>query len=302
MIERVLVVGATGMLGKPVAEALRRRGLIVRAFVREQEKAERLLDAGYEFAQGDVADEASIRHALEGCQAVHVSLSGGMNPKTIDRVEYHGTANVASAAARANVEHLTYLSGGNTSDQPIVSDSYLPMTNITKSRAEDAIRRSGVPYTFFRSTMYMETLPQFVRGKRAVVFGKATHPFSWIAADDYAQLVVRALGNDQVKGKALFVKGPEALTIEQALTIYRKFLVPSLTITHVPLWSLTTVAAVSLSPTLREMAKSMRLFGTQPQPGDASECDRLLGPLTGTLEQWCLARRSMMQEQRRSSR
>ena len=225
-----------------------------------------------------------------------------MNPTTIEQVEYHGTVNVASAAARANVEHLTYLSGGNTSDHPIASDSHLPMTSIVKSRAEDALRRSGVPYTFFRSTMYMETLPQFVRGKRAVVFGKAPYPFSWIAADEYARLVGRALGNEQVKGKALFVKGPEALTLEQTLTLYRTLLAPSLTITHVPLWSLTTVATVSFSPTIHEMAKSMRLFGTQPQPGDASECDRLLGPLTETLEQWCRARSSMLQEQQKGSR
>ena len=74
MIERVLVVGATGMLGKPVVQALRQRGLIVRAFVRDKEKAERLLGAGYEFAQGDVTDEATVQRALEGCQAVHVSL------------------------------------------------------------------------------------------------------------------------------------------------------------------------------------------------------------------------------------
>ena len=68
-------------------------------------------------------------------------------------------------------------------------------------------------------TLYMETLPQFVRGQRAMVFGAALYPFSWIAADDYAELVVRALGNDRVKGKALYVKGPQDLTMDQAFTL-----------------------------------------------------------------------------------
>lgn len=290
MIERVLVVGATGMLGKPVAQALRRHGSVVRALVRDTEKAQRLLGSGYEFVRGDVTNEASLRRALDGCQAVHISLSGGMDPKNIDAIEYHGTANIASAAAAVGVAHLTYLSGGHTSDSPIANSPQLPMTSIAKSRAEDAIRRSGVPYTFFRSTMYMETLPQFVRGHRAMIFGAAPHPFSWIAADEYAEFVVRALGNDLVKGKALYVKGPQALTMDQALTLYRDHVAPSLTLTHIPLWSLNMLAAMSFNSTLQEMAKSMTLFGTHPEPGDSSECDRLLGPLTITLEQWCDAR------------
>jgi len=76
MIERVLVVGATGMLGAPVAAALRRRGLVVRALVRDAEKARRVLGDGYELARGDVMDGDALQRALDGCQAVHVSLSG----------------------------------------------------------------------------------------------------------------------------------------------------------------------------------------------------------------------------------
>ncbi len=292
MIERVLVVGATGMLGAPVAAALRRRGLVVRALVRDAEKARRVLGDGYELARGDVMDGDALQRALDGCQAVHVSLSGGMDPRAIERIEHHGTANVAVAAARAGVRHLTYLSGGNTSDTPLGDVPRLPMTSIAKSRAEDAIRRSGVPYTMFRATMYMETLPQFVRGTRALIFGAMPSPFRWIAAADYAELVARALGNDSVTGKALCIKGPQALTMDQALTAYRDRLVPSLKIAHVPLGLLDTAAAVSFNPTLREMAKTMRLFGAPTEPGDPSECDRLLGPLTTTLDRWCDERRA----------
>jgi len=102
--------------------------------------------------------------------------------------------------------------------------------------------------------------------------------------------VVRVLGNDLVKGKAVYVKGPQALTMDQALRLYRDHVAPSLTITHIPLWSLNMLAAMSFNSPLQEIAKSMTLFGTHPEPGDSSECDRLLGPLTITLEQWCDAR------------
>ena len=62
----ILVIGGTGMLGKPVAQQLKADGFNVRLLVRNPEKARKLLGDGYEFIQGDVDNVTSLGAALTG--------------------------------------------------------------------------------------------------------------------------------------------------------------------------------------------------------------------------------------------
>jgi len=49
----ILVIGATGMLGKPVAQQLKADGFNVRLLARNPEKAQKLLGAEYEIVKGE---------------------------------------------------------------------------------------------------------------------------------------------------------------------------------------------------------------------------------------------------------
>jgi hypothetical protein len=80
--DKVLVVGATGMLGRPVVERLSADGSGVRVLARDPESARSLLGKGVEYVGGAVEDGASLGRALEGCRAVHVSLKAGRSPGT----------------------------------------------------------------------------------------------------------------------------------------------------------------------------------------------------------------------------
>ena len=62
----ILVIGGTGMLGKPVAQQLKADGFNLRLLARNPEKAQKLLGAGYEIVKGDVDDSTSLRAALTG--------------------------------------------------------------------------------------------------------------------------------------------------------------------------------------------------------------------------------------------
>jgi uncharacterized protein YbjT (DUF2867 family) len=55
---RVLVVGATRQLGRPVASRLRDDGHIVRVLARDVRRARASLGAGFEYVDGDVGDPA----------------------------------------------------------------------------------------------------------------------------------------------------------------------------------------------------------------------------------------------------
>lgn len=66
---------------------------------------------------------------------------------------------------------------------------------------------SGVPYTIFRATWFMETLPLFVRGRAATIIGRQPHRLHWLAADDYARMVARSYRTPEAPGRALYLYG-----------------------------------------------------------------------------------------------
>ena len=106
MAKTILVVGGTGMLGEPVARRLRADGYQVRIFTRNVEKARAKFGAEYEVAAGDVEDQPSLLAALQGCQAVHINLDGGLDPD----LERRGAENVARAAGQnwCPAHHLAF--------------------------------------------------------------------------------------------------------------------------------------------------------------------------------------------------
>jgi NAD(P)H-binding len=70
----ILVTGAAGnvgSVGRRVVQALRRRGLPVRAFVhREDERAAALRDLGAEVVVGDLTHAEDVARAMDGCRRV----------------------------------------------------------------------------------------------------------------------------------------------------------------------------------------------------------------------------------------
>jgi uncharacterized protein YbjT (DUF2867 family) len=70
----VLVIGGSGQLGAPVVRRLLEDGFRVRLLVRASSPAPA---EGPEKVLGDVDDIDSLRRAITGCDAVHISLRGG---------------------------------------------------------------------------------------------------------------------------------------------------------------------------------------------------------------------------------
>ena len=212
----ILVVGGTGLLGEPVARQLLRDGFKVRLLVRDRRRARARLGGDFEYLEGDVGDASAVDRAVHGAAGVHLSLGAGGRPEELERVEHRGTAQVAEAASRHGVGRLTYLTGS------LVTEPYgdkLP-EHRAKLGAEDAIRRSRVPYVLFRPTYFMDNLPRHVQGKAAVVLGRQQRPLHMVAASDFARMVSRAHQVPASWGREFYVHGPEAVTIPQALELY----------------------------------------------------------------------------------
>jgi uncharacterized protein YbjT (DUF2867 family) len=70
--EGVLVVGGTGLIGRPVARRLLADGFLVRLLVRSTADARASLGADVDYVQGNVQDAESLDRAARGCVGAHV--------------------------------------------------------------------------------------------------------------------------------------------------------------------------------------------------------------------------------------
>jgi NADH dehydrogenase len=271
------------MLGRPVAARLHSDGYTVRVLARDPGRARSLLGPGYEYTEGNVAGISSLRAALEGCTGVHISLKAGASPGEAERVEHQGTARLAAAAAQAGVERVTYLSGC------YVSPGLAGHSEAEKAKlaGEQAVRQSGVPYTIFKPTYFMESLALHVQGRVAVVLGHQPHQLRMVAAADYAAMVSRAFRVPGAAGTSLFVFGPEPVSIPDALRFYCRAVGGGQPVITVPLPVMDVVNRAFMRGALSREISLMRLMQRVGEPAGGADAGDVLGAATTTLAQWC---------------
>jgi len=282
---RVLVAGGTGMLGAPVVRHLVQAGHRVRVLTRSAEKARRTLGPEIEVALGDVEDPPSLGAAVKDCQALHVSLRGADSWRSYQQVENLGLLSLLAAARTAGIRHVTYLSGAGRTK----GFEHLPPIEV-KLAAEKAIRRSGIDFTIFRATHFMESLDLFIDGERATILGNQPHRYRYLAARDFAVLVASALTTEGARGRVLYAFGPQAFTMAEALRRYLGALRPGMRMSQLPIPVAKLIGTVTFNRRLRFAAGLFEGFAVIGEEGNPEECDALLGKPRTTLDEWLQAR------------
>ncbi len=141
----VFVTGGTGFMGRPMVEALLRRGHCVRALVRAG--SERKVPAGCEAAAGDALNADSIAPLAAGTDTF-VQLVGTAHPNPAKGEQFRAVDFVAGcagadAAARAGIKHFVYVSVAHPA--PMMK-SYLAV----RSAVEEHIEKTGLNATILR--------------------------------------------------------------------------------------------------------------------------------------------------------
>ena len=208
--DRTLLVGATGMLGRPVARRLVKEGFAVRAMVRDRDRARAVLPPECELVAGDVLDEPSLADALAGVNAVYVNLAAPRSRRRRD-VEREGVPKIIEAARAAGVEHLLKISFMGV---PAAVDLWWQVMH--KAESEQAIVDSGIDHTIFQPTWFLESLVLFRIPGRLVLPRVPSAPVWWNAGDDFARQVAAALTVDTARNRCYVVQGPEPLSFQEA--------------------------------------------------------------------------------------
>jgi uncharacterized protein YbjT (DUF2867 family) len=275
MEETVLVIGASGRLGHPIAFALRENGFHVRVMGRNGERLHRLFDENFEIWIGDAADQSAVSQATEGCAGVHISVTHGPEEPNIVK-------NVLQAAKAHEVTRISYVSGTSVREE----NAWFPIVT-QKLYAENLIRESALKYTIFKPTWFMEMIPNFVKERMAVCFGKGDTKLHFLAVSDFAAMVAKAFATDETQDQSYRILGPEAISLYDAIDRCRAVLHPHIRkVTTLPFWVAKLAATFRRSDEMKFAVDLVRYF-EQVQEGEMpQEVVTILGKPQTTLDQW----------------
>ena len=301
---RVLLLGATGTIGRATLRALVRRGHEVVCFVRPfarvdaavEPKDTRTLPDRYSIRFGHVTDPISL--ASEGFRAerfdVLVSCLASRNgaPEDAWAIDYQANATALSAAQDAGVSHFVLLSAICV-QKPMLAFQH------AKLAFEKLLTESGLAYTIIRPTAFFKSLSgqleRVKRGKPFLVFGDGMlTSCKPISDDDLAEYIADCLEGESRRNCVLPIGGPgEAITPRQQAECLFGLLKRPPQIRHVPVALLDAIIGVLgvmgwVAPSLSvkaELARIGRYYATEsmlvlnPTTG---RYDSELTPSTGT--------------------
>ncbi len=111
---KVLITGATGFIGRAVADAAKKRGLELKLMIRSDKHIDQVKHLDYERVDGDLTDPDSLKKACEGVDAVfHVAAMFSMWVRDRDlllKTNVDGTRAMLRAALDAGVGKIIYTS------------------------------------------------------------------------------------------------------------------------------------------------------------------------------------------------
>jgi len=205
----LLVVGATGTLGRQVVRRAIDEGHQVRCLVRNARKATFLKEWGAEIVQGDLCAPETLPRVLEGITAViDAATSRPTDSLTIKQVDWDGKVTLIQAAAKAGVERFVFFSILGAENFPNV-----PLMEI-KRCTEIFLAESGLNYTILKPCGFLQGLiGQYaipILDGQAVWLTGDSSPIAYMDTQDVAKFAVRAIEIPETQNKSFPVVGTRA--------------------------------------------------------------------------------------------
>jgi uncharacterized protein YbjT (DUF2867 family) len=200
----VLVAGATGGTGRLVVQTLVKNGFHVRAFVRDVERAKKLLGSKIDYAKGDVREIESIKAALKGVTYIISAIGagpGGDAKNGPEFVDYRGVKNLCDAVSAGNLDQFVLVSSmWGTHEDHYLNKAF---DNVLKwkLKGEEVLRTSGVPYTIVRPG----GLTDEAGGQYEILFKQGDKDGGLITRADVARVCVAALEVPAARNKTFEV-------------------------------------------------------------------------------------------------
>src|SRR5256884_4243110 len=232
---KVLITGATGLLGGHLIQELQQRGDQIRALVLPVENAEKLIAQGVEVVRGDVTDANTLASAVKDIEII-IHLAGMMG---VDRpladyrlVNVTGSENLYRAAQSAGVRRFVHTSshtvyglgyGRFLTEKDALRPDPDPYS-ITKAEGDRLMRRlmlnSDVetvilrPGTFFGpgDRLHFGRMAQKVKDGKGLIIGKGDNALPFCYVTDVVQGVLLSGYHEKAPGNVYNITNDRPLT------------------------------------------------------------------------------------------
>jgi uncharacterized protein YbjT (DUF2867 family) len=270
----ILVIGATGRVGRHVVQQLVNRDANVRVLTRDASKAD--FPANVEVAQGDLLDIAALRNAFKGVSSLFL-----LNAVTGD--EFTQAIITLNVAREAGVDRVVYLSVFDA-DRAVNVPHFA-----VKFGAERMLEAMGFSATILRPSYFIDNEVMI----KDVIFNHGVYPMpiggkglAMVDARDIAEVAaIELIRRDQAAGKlpieTINVVGPDTLTGTEVATIWSDLLARPIVYggddpsgfeqnmaTFMPKWT---------AYEMRLMAERYVSDGMIPEQGDVARLTAILG-------------------------
>ncbi|MEA5617251.1 SDR family oxidoreductase [Cronbergia sp. UHCC 0137] len=230
----LLIVGATGTLGRQVARRAIDEGYKVRCLVRSTKRAAFLKEWGAELVRGDLCKPETLTEALTGVTAIiDAATSRPTDSLTIKQVDWDGKVALIQAAKAAGVERFIFFS---ILDAEKYQD--VPLMEI-KRCTELYLAESGLNYTILRLAGFLQGLiGQYgipILENQPVWVTGASSPVAYMDTLDIAKFAVRALNVPETQNQAYPLVGTRAWSAEEIINLCERLSGKEAKITRMPI-------------------------------------------------------------------
>jgi len=214
----LLVVGATGTLGRQIVRRALDEGHQVRCLVRSPRKAAFLKEWGAELCQGDICKPKTLPPALNGVEAViDAATARARDSSSIRKIDWDGKVALIQAVRSAEIERYIFFSILNAEKFPDV-----PLMDI-KHCTERFLAESGLKYTILRPCGFMQGLiGQYaipILDNQAVWVAGESTPVAYMDTIDIAKFAVRALEIPETENQTFPIVGTRAWSADEIVRL-----------------------------------------------------------------------------------
>jgi len=219
---KILLVGATGTLGRQIAKQAIEEGHEVRCFVRNPRKASFLQEWGCELTKGNLLIPGDIDYALQDIEVVIDSATGRPeDSKSIYETDWDGKLNLFNACESKKIKRVIFLS-------ILLTEKFrnVPLMDI-KYCTEKLIEKSNFDYTIFKCAAFMQgVISQFaipVLDSQAVWMSGTPTKIAYMNTQDMAKIIVTSINNPKSYKLSLPLVGPKAWDSDEVISLCEKY-------------------------------------------------------------------------------
>lgn len=240
----LLIVGATGTLGRQITRRALDEGYQVRCLVRSFKKAAFLREWGAELVVGNLCVPETLKPALEGIDAViDAATTRATDSLNIKQVDWEGNVNLIQAAKAADVKRFIFFSILDAEKYP-----HVPLMEV-KHCTELFLAESGLNYTILRPCGFLQGLiGQYaipVLENQSVWVMGDTSPTAYMDTQDVARFAIQALKVPETENKTFPIVGSRAWGAYEIIRLCERLSGRDAKITRMPIGLMRTVRRIT---------------------------------------------------------